>query len=561
MDRTVGSFKSFIRTVPPNPSTLSDVSPLTPGSQTLYPLIMPSPLKQLDTDVNFTPWIAPTEWDSIPPAQPVPVSATRECSPLIPEPSPSIGSIRTESWSWSAETSDFKPAPLRPVRQYSDPASNQPTRELSRSSSHGKALDTLISPTFSTPCADVIYQTSNDSRRAKAYVSLGIMWPRETKTGCEYWSATPDEDSTTRISPALRGKKLPPLYRASPLLDDECEDEELSDKLLLLGFSQDYHGVLADQYYECRALRPRSSVRNVTSTGLSMCGCIPIPKFRSRTYKSMSEQPAGRKTSNVRRKSKKRSLWTPLQHVDREDQQPSVDEETPPRFTKGSTTSHQKSVSVVPFQAKGQGTNKSRARSIEHTETEKPSHISQRTASDSSSQGYRSVLFRLPRGFALVRLSSATTSHSEATNSCDALPSEHERQKSSAVSDYPWRRSSWYNSSPPTSPTALEFPPPLPVYASQIPRSQSVGSSPYLASKTWVEEAHEERLPDEEGNRNSNGLVKRARDVRDTWRRHQRDTRQDKLKRSIRVVGLVDPTLAAGYEKSWGRRDGDDSSD
>lgn len=88
-----------------------------------------------------------------------------------------------------------------------------------------------------------------------------------------------------------------------------------------------------------------------------------------------------------------------------------------------------------------------------------------------------------------------------------------------------------------------------------------MGPSPYPASKTRVEETHDEVLPDEEDNRNSNGLVKRARDVRDTWRRHQRDTRQDKLKRSIRVVGLVDPTLAAGYEKSWGRRDGDDSSD
>ncbi|KAH6879149.1 hypothetical protein BKA58DRAFT_110612 [Alternaria rosae] len=553
MDRTVESFKSFIRTVPPNPSTLSDVSPLTPGSQTLYPLIIPSPPKQMDTDVNFTPWMAPTEWNTTPSAQPVPVSAPRECSPLIPEPSPSVGSIRTESWSWPAETSEFEPAPLRPVYGCSDPASNQPTRKLSRSSSHRKGLDTLISPTFSTPCADVIYQTSNDLRRAKAYVSLGIMWPREMKTGCEYWSATPDEDSTTRISPALRGKKLPPLYRTSPFLDDECEDEELSDRLQLLSFSQDYHGVLADQYYECRALRPRSSVRTVTSTGLSLCGCIPIPRFRSRTHKSMSEHPAGRKTSNLRKKSKKRSLWTPLQHISRGDRQPSLDEGIPPRFTKGSTASHQKCVSSVPSQAKGQGINKSRAGSIKHTETEKPSHISQGTASDSSSQGYRSVLFRLPRGFALVRLSSATTSHSETTSSCDALPSEHERQKSSAVSDYPWRRSSWYNSSLPTSPTALEFPPPLPVYASQIPRSQSGASSPYLASKTWVEETHDEGLPDEEGNRNSNGLVKRARDVRDTWRRHQRDTRQDKLKRSIRVVGLVDPTLAASYEKSWGR--------
>jgi hypothetical protein len=561
MERPVGSFKSFIQTVPPNPTTWSDVSPLTPGAQKSSPLLMPSPLKRIDTDVNLTAWTAPTEWNPNPSSHPAPIdpaSAHRECSPLIPEPSPSVCSRRTDSWSWPAGTSAFESTRRRSVYE-TDPGTKPRTRNSKNSPVYSpfnpvptkSALHSHSGPglqTYSVPPADVIYQTSNDSRRAKAYVSLGIMWPRETKTGCEYWSAArDDDDSTAQISRSVRGKRLPPLYRTSPLLDEECEDEELDDRLQLLSFSQDYHGVLTDQYLECRASRPRSSSLSIRPKGLTMCGCIPIPRFRLKTYEPMSESLAWRKSAKSRRKHNKSSLWTPRSQISREVRERSVERDIPRRFTKESPPAHRNPILNILSPTRSPETNTQRSTSIELAQTDKPLHISQGMASDSSSQGYRSVLFRLPRGFALVRLSAATTTQSEATNNYESIRHEAQRQKSSAVSEYPWRRSSWYHSSPPTSATTLEFPPPLPVHWTEDPLTPSVAPSLYQSSKTWLEELQDDALQDEEiGGR---GLMGKARDVRDAWRRHQRETRHDKLKKSIRVLGLVDERSTVNGEK------------
>jgi hypothetical protein len=88
-----------------------------------------------------------------------------------------------------------------------------------------------------------------------------------------------------------------------------------------------------------------------------------------------------------------------------------------------------------------------------------------------------------------------------------------------------------------------------------MPNSQSIDSPLPQASKVWVEEENDSILPDEEFI--GGGLVKRARDVREAWRRRQRQAKQDKLKQSIKVLGLTDPPVASSYTKSWGRRSGD----
>jgi hypothetical protein len=71
----------------------------------------------------------------------------------------------------------------------------------------------------------------------------------------------------------------------------------------------------------------------------------------------------------------------------------------------------------------------------------------------------------------------------------------------------------------------------------------------------WTEEKCNSILPDEETV--SRGLMDRARDMRDAWRRHQREVRHEKIKQSIKVLGLVEPASVAGYTKSWGMRLGD----
>lgn len=590
MDRTVGSFKSFIQTVPPNPNTWSDISPLSPSDQTLPPLFVPPNPKPKDSAVHVTSWRAPTDWNLSSPSQPSPknpVSTARTFSPLIPEPSPSTCSSRAESGSWPLETRTFQSPRLQPIHPILECRPEPPPLSTTSPPVQTPSLEgdskILLSPirdnqlvcsstnteaahpvshsplkpglqTCENPSADTIYQLSDVSRRAKAYVSLGIMLPSDTRTGWQYWSSTPHVDNIAEISRSLQGKTIPPLYRTSPFMDDECEDEELSDRMQLLSFSQDYHDVLADQYHECRAPRPRSSSLSATSSGFFTCGCISIPIFRLRTHELLPEPLAWGKGSGWRSKHKQSNRWTSLRQSDREGRRRSVDENLPPRATEGSTYRRRKRIPDIISHAKVLRGSKRRAGSMELSERRDLSQTSRRLASGSSSQGNGSLLIRLPRGFALVRLSRATTSHSEATYDYGTTTHEDHRQKSSAVSDYPWRRSSFYNSSPPSSPFPYDIPPPLPVNLVNMSESRLIRSASQ-ASEMWTEEKCNSILPDEETV--SRGLMDRARDMRDAWRRHQREVRHEKIKQSIKVLGLVEPASVAGYTKSWGMRLGD----
>ncbi|KAG9188712.1 hypothetical protein G6011_07417 [Alternaria panax] len=268
----------------------------------------------------------------------------------------------------------------------------------------------------------------------------------------------------------------------------------------------------------------------------------------------MTPEPlAWKKRLHLRTKHKKSALWTPLGHIDREDPRPSVGENVPPRSTEASTVQHRKCIPDIVSQAKNLRAGKRRAGSRKLAESEELSHISRRLASDSPPQGYRSLLVRLPGGFALVRLSRTTTSQYEETYSYDATSHEDQRHISNAVSDYPWRRSSFYNSSPPSSPFPYDTPPPLPVSPLNVPKSQ-LAPPPSQASETWAEEKCNSIVQNEETI--SRGLMDRARDMRDAWRRHHREVKHEKMKKSIKVLGLIDPTTAAGYTKSWGMRSG-----
>lgn len=590
----MGSFKSFTRTIPPNPSTRSNISPLSPSDQTSPPLFVPPKPKPTDSAVHVTSWRAPTEWNLSPPSQPspiYPVSTARSYSPLIPEPSPSLCSSQTGSESWPLETRAVQSPRLQPIHQTLECRPEPPPCTPARSPppktpSFGKKPKSLLSPirddpsgclssdaeaahpishsplepglqACSIPYTDTIYQISDAPRRAKAYASLGMMWPRDLKTGWQNWPAAQHADRVAEISQLLQRRKLPPLYPTSPFLDDEFEYEELSDRLQLLSFSQDYHDVLADQYHECRAPRPRSSLMSVASSGLFTCRCILIPKFRLKSQKLISQRLAWRKGSGRQTKHENSTLWTPFRQFGQDGQRPSVDGNVLPCSTGEHTIQHRKRTLNIMSYTKGSRANKRRPGSTDTVDAEKPSHISREMASVSPSQGYRSLLIRFPKGFALVRLSQAT-SHAEATNSRDVTPHENQRQSSSAVSEYPWRRSSFYNTSPPSSPFPYDIPPLLPVSPARIPESQPVHPSSQ-ASEIWVEEKYDSVLPDEEVR--NRGLLNRARDARDAWRRHRRDAKHDKIKQSIKVLGLMDPTVAVGYRKSWGIRSGEGRSD
>ena len=102
----------------------------------------------------------------------------------------------------------------------------------------------------------------------------------------------------------------------------------------------------------------------------------------------------------------------------------------------------------------------------------------------------------------------------------------------------------------PTSPLALEIPlPPTP--QSMAPTSPHGFHSPLVASPLSIDSVTPFSSR-EAGNRpekdtHIHKILGKARVVRDTWRRSQKDVRREKLKQSIRVLGPTDLATAAEY--------------
>lgn len=109
----------------------------------------------------------------------------------------------------------------------------------------------------------------------------------------------------------------------------------------------------------------------------------------------------------------------------------------------------------------------------------------------------------------------------------------------------PQSRSS--TSSPPTSPLAheIELPhilPPMP--AQHVPRAL-----PKLSSCSQQDDDRTDSANEDEPQRRKlhMGILDKARDARDSWKRHQRDAKHMKLKQSIRVLGPTDPGVSEAY--------------
>jgi hypothetical protein len=213
---------------------------------------------------------------------------------------------------------------------------------------------------------------------------------------------------------------------------------------------------------------------------------------------------------------------------------------------------------------------------------------------------HRSPFIRLPGDFALVRHSPSMTAHSETPSTHDITPLDGSQLGESfagspvSASDHPWRRSSWYsqysqavvapglavnqytrnsfgslpsrhsrsdNSSPPASPLAHEIP--LPCTSPQLPSSPPRNVTVHSTSSPLAKDDRKDLRPDSmteitDEEFFGGSILNKARDVRDAWKRHQRDAKHDKLKQTIRILGPTDPAVAAGYVKREGRRSSDE---
>jgi len=674
MERPVQSFKSFIRATPARPGAGNDKPlPPTPSDPSLPPLSLPPLPDPPERSLNDISWEAPIEWES--PNQLSPsdsMFAVRTYSPLISEPSPGFSSMQAESDSWPFEVNALEQPRLYPIQEASmlrpktpprhpqrlsplqtpttgsDPSfpklrQNQsdhlavPSPDLRAANSFPNSPTELRLQTTEISSANLTYRMSDASTKAKAYASLGIGSPRNTKTEWEDWSDMPHADSDTPTLQSLRGQKLPPLTM-NPITDNEVhglDTSALSEQMQILSFSQDYHNVLADQYHESSANSSGGPVGSPSKTAPLTDIHVPNTKRIANEYELLPEPLAWRKeldheashsvpviplsstspTAKFRSKHNRIASWKSLRHLKTSDKRRSSDEEDLAHFSSDSTIPHRKDIAGnrdsplrggrhipnIITHARVLRLNKRRARGNNVLNMKGALPTSPDPTSTSTKPRQPSPLIRLPGGFALVRQSPSITPQQEAPNvhSVSRLDDDIQNDQnigspvSASASTVPWRRSSWYSqyshafvapttaisqesrrsfgspqpqprsnsSSTPTSPlahgTTLPHTPSFfnPPYAPNPPPIPSLFPS-YEARKSIPQDNIDADAVTEEDSL-GRGIMNKARDMRDAWRRHQKEVKHDKLKQSIRVLGPTDLTAAAtGYVKQERRRRG-----
>ncbi|PVI08239.1 hypothetical protein DM02DRAFT_648296 [Periconia macrospinosa] len=289
MKRPVRSFKSFIKTVPPHPTSQDKHSPpFTPleTTQSSSPSTpRPSSLKKSSSPES---WSAPDNWYDTKDSPQIPLN--REFSPLLPEPSPHTSDMALQSPTYpvaaplSSPTSGLRPIIERKVSHDLAPPSSPPKSPLpspplwtlngrttenplvssnvARSSNRSpgptiKKYAQESDPRFRTtspPSSTNTSIISNASTKEKAFASLGIDSTMHQTAVLHNSSLKYARSQTTESDRADdqrgRGKRLMLVNQGNPLTDDGWEDLEMDDKTRMLSFSQDYHDLLVDQYRE-----------------------------------------------------------------------------------------------------------------------------------------------------------------------------------------------------------------------------------------------------------------------------------------------------------------------
>ncbi|KAF1840406.1 uncharacterized protein K460DRAFT_207769 [Cucurbitaria berberidis CBS 394.84] len=601
MEQPVRSFKSFIQTVPPNPSS-EDEKPLPPTPSTPTGPTSPSwphDLASLERTSSVTSWRAPAEWKweiPIPPSQPfqsTSIFAARKYSPLLPEPSTPRSEMSLDLSLRPFEQSHFQQPQLLPIQESSngrpEPPPRNPSRTLLHRTSSSEDESEMSTPsiryglpsslpgsgTYAAYPAALRPQNKSpqSSTNAKAFASLGIDPPGNTESARDNRATSPssmegDDDAPANLS--LRGKQLRPLNRGSPIVDNGLENNELTAKMRQLSFSKDYHDVLADQYHELHTQQPK----------------VPFKKQMQK------------------RDQKTTTSWVPY-HLKAGQNRHVTKSQLHPRSASDSAVPRRKQIPESEVD-RLLGKDIRLPSFLAHTRGLRPVKRRAKTAEaghhiESSSQPtlpleLRTPLLRLPGGFVLVRQKSSEAPQSQAASSQEVWPpAEIARQRSNttspvSVSDTSQGRSSSYSqhwqvlvaptvatnkrqrnslgspsslysrsstSSPPTSPLAQEIslprtPPPIPPHGARRPKRPFVSSPLPRHSEENIQRKPVESKDDHDNHMQR--VLSKARGARDAWRRHQRELRHDKLKQSIKVLGPTDPAVVAGYVRREGRR-------
>lgn len=660
MEKPVRSFKSFIKTVPPNPSPpRHNNKPLPPTpspskattSTPSPPSSRSSPASQARTP-SVTSWKAPAEWfnssihkQDTPQASPIPSS--RQYSPLLPEPSPDLADKYMEIRAVQGDLTPSQQSQLMPIYERtnlelgpprSPPRSPLPTPPKSSSKTPEKEtprsypantlaietgsdaiLDhnvTQKAPRVASPAHSTTSRTSNASTKEKAFASLGISSPIEQsmilENGLYQSYPSQDFDDGRLDRQYLRGRKIRALNKGSPLAGNSWEDPDMDERTRQLSFSQDYHDLLADQYQEMSVRSeevPRIAPTNTNSSHLNGSGRAQrIPGGRELvpqplSWRKSSSGPSSRGASQTRNETSTLSTEA-SSHAKTKRISNKIAAWVPHRLSVGpkrTVSKHGESAALGQhslFQSEASSQNRIPESKVDEVlandfrfskffSPSKPIRFGKKTTNRDTNEmeGSNSTvpqlpplpipqtatpLLLLPGGLAVVRTPAIGPRSEEAsivdrssvgdappsvslpgsggtsdlTNSPTSNPSEHRSSYNSQQSNTArpavrnkFRTSLGSSHSQQSSGSSH----PLSQELSQIPNLKTP-----LTSKSWRRFSGGSDMAWRKP-----GLVEKAREAR---RRHNKEVRQERLKRSIRVLGPTDPGVAAGYVKREGRQ-------
>jgi hypothetical protein len=642
MERPVRSFKSFIRTVPPHRAPDSEKplppTPVSHGNASRMISSSTSPTPSIRS-FSVSSWKAPAAWDDLDTSeqeiQTTPFFALRKYAPLLPEPSPSLHDSEEQSL-WPIRSTSARQYLLTSIAEQDDHGSqathathfqaeslDAPLSEAKQNlpmalqdvNTSATRLATTVSSSQSH--TETMSQTAELNQGDKDFALLDIQSNEDSQAGSEHWSAQPEASDDLGPTLLLHGKNIQQLTQENSKLhemshDFNIDDADMDEKLQKLSVSQDYHGVLADQYHEAHAdvlysMYSGGDRKNELSGGVVAAACrspsrdhelMPRPLSwrkdlsNSSIGGSHSKMTSNAKTiPNSRKRYRKVAAWMHFRQSTHAPTKLGLGEDQS-KSESNSTASMQKVdrfSKLIPH-IKGSRSIVHQAKTADKSALGRSSpSVPHRPASPFISLPLEqpTPLFRLPGGLALVRHSPTPTQISrdagslgvspllntpQSTATTDFLESHvipSKRRPSSLYSqklDAPVApaiklkkrlRSSLISLHSPQSHSNISSPPAPheiapPRTSPSIPRNFNSPTTELEA--TGDVEGTDSAANDEPHERGLHvGIMDRARDARQAWMKHHEDAKNEKLKKSIRVLGPTDPGLAAAYMNRNGR--------
>ncbi|ORY01988.1 hypothetical protein BCR34DRAFT_89659 [Clohesyomyces aquaticus] len=282
MEKPILSFRSFVKTAPPNPATNKPLPPVPPKGNHPPPS---SDTMSTPRESSGSSWQTPSDWfketcketsSAREPSTPV-VPEIRSYSPVLPEPSPDSTERSIFLYAVESElplimatqptalykknpdlvppqTPPRSPLPTLPSHSDTDNSNSSQHQPPAQTAASGPGHDVSQPLRLGSPAASISSQQSGLSQQE--YVQ--VLFQSDPPSAPRSFPGRPHLPRSARISDYdwpdwyfLRDVRFRSLNEGRTLADDErSEDPRLDETTRKLTVSQDYHQLLVDQYWE-----------------------------------------------------------------------------------------------------------------------------------------------------------------------------------------------------------------------------------------------------------------------------------------------------------------------